>query len=267
MEEYAILRKSVNKYIDKFPTPTREENDKLLVLISETANSTNPEDKKKYLKARERLVLSNGGFAMKYVMRYKSILTDNVSIMDLFQEANLGLIEAIDTFKIALKTSFTTYAYFHIRKRLIDFIKKNKLVRAPRDIARNMKHVNEIKAELFTEFQREPLAHEIANALSERRSIDLTTSMIDSIVILLDLNSSGFEESFISEFNEQISSEETTSDEDLFKRMEFNLEKELESADKRFAEIVRLRFGLGKEYPHTLEEIKFMLNLEDEDLP
>jgi len=267
MEEYVLLRKSVNKYIDKFPTSTRDENDKLLLIISETVNSSKPEDKKRYSKARERLVLSNGGFAMKYVMRYKSILTDDVSIMDLFQEANLGLIEAIDTFKIALKTSFTTYAYFHVRKRLIDFIKKNKLVRAPRDIARNMKHVNEVKGELFTEFQREPLAIEIANALRERRSIDLTVNMIDSIVILLDLNSSEFDESFISEFNEQISSNELASDEDLFKRMEFNLEKELENSDKKFAEIVRLRFGLGKEYPHTLEEIKFMFHLKDEDLP
>jgi len=265
MEEYLALRRSVSTYIDKYPTPTREENDKLLQQLADMAHIPVDNRPKSYYRVREKLVLSNGGFAMKYVMKYKTVLNDDVSIMDLFQEANLGLIEAIDTFDITLKTSFTTYAYFHVRKRIIDFIKKNKIVRAPRDIARNMKHVNEVKNELFTENQREPLAAEIATALQARRGISLSDSMIDSIVILLDLNSSGMEESFVSEFNEQVSTEEEKSD--VFHRMEMNLLKDLEKEPKRFQEIVKLRFGIGKDYPHTLEEIKYMLQLTPEDLP
>lgn len=265
MEEYLELRRSVSTYIDKYPTPTREENDKLLQQLADMAHIPKKDRPKSYYRVREKLVLSNGGFAMKYVMKYKTVLNDDVSIMDLFQEANLGLIEAIDTFDITLKTSFTTYAYFHIRKRIIDFIKKNKIVRAPRDIARNIKHVNEVKSELYTENQREPLAAEIATALQARRGISLSNSMIDSIVILLDLNSSGMGESFVSEFNEQVSTEEEKSD--VFQRMEMNLLKDLEKEPQRFQEIVKLRFGIGKDYPHTLEETKYMLQLTPEDLP
>ena len=85
---------------------------------------------------------------------------------------------------ILLPISFTTYAYFHIRKRIIDFIKKNKVVRAPRDIARNMRHVSDIASELYSELQREPLTSEIMFALNRRRGITLSDAMIDSIVIL-----------------------------------------------------------------------------------
>lgn len=265
MEEYLELRRSVSTYIDKYPTPTREDNDKLLQQLADMAHLPEANRPKSYYRIREKLVLSNGGFAMKYVMKYKTVLNDDVSIMDLFQEANLGLIEAIDTFDISLKTSFTTYAYFHIRKRIIDFIKKNKIVRAPRDIARNLKHVNEVKNELYTENQREPLAAEIATALKARRGISLSDSMIDNIIILLDLNSSGVEENFISEFNEQVSTEKERAD--VFQRMELNLLKDLEAETPKFQEIVKLRFGIGKDYPHTLEEIKYMLQLTSEDLP
>lgn len=264
MEEYIELRKSISTYIHKYPTPTREQNDTLLRELKSLAESTEAIHQKRFAKIREKLVLSNGGFAMKYVMKYRAVLNDEVSIMDLFQEANLGLIEAIDTFDAAFKTSFTTHAFFHVRKRIIDFIKKNKLVRAPRDIARNMKHVNEIKNELFTEKQREPTTIEIAEALEKRRNICLPEAMIDSIIILLDLNSSGYEESFISEFNEQVFTDE--SEESLFKRMEMSLNKELEQHNKRFKEIVRLRFGIGCDYPHTLEEIKYMLKVDNEEL-
>ncbi len=262
MEEYFELRRSVSTYIDKYPRPTREENDALLTQLASMA-SLNPKPKL-YYKIREKLVLSNGGFAMKYVMKYKTVLNDEVSIMDLFQEANLGLIEAIDCYDVAFKTSFTTHAFFHVRKRIIDFIKKNKIVRAPRDIARNMKHVNEVKSELYTELQREPLTSELATALKGRRGISLTESMIDNIVVLLDLNSSGFEESFISEFNEQVSSEDDR--DDVFQRMEMNILKELEKKPQKFQDIVKLRFGIGKDYPHTLEEIKYMLKINSTEL-
>jgi len=263
MEE-SILRKSVGTYITKNPTPTREENDKLLKQLATMSHLPNTEKPKLYYIIRDKLVLSNGGFAMKYVMKYKSVLNDDVSIMDLFQEANIGLMEAIDKFDLNLKIAFTTYAFYHVKKRIIDFIKKNKLVRAPRDIARNMRHVNEVKNELFVENKREPLASEIAEALHKRRGIILNESMIDSITILLDLNSSGTDNSFISEFNEQISTE--TKHSDIFQRMEINLLKDLKKESDKFQNIVKLRFGIGQEYPHTLEEIKYMLKLDEKDI-
>lgn len=256
--EYAGLRRSINSYIDRYPTPTREENEALLREMQDLKKKRD----KRYLKVRDKLVLSNGGFAMKYVMRYKSLLTDDVSIADLFQEANLGLIETIDIFDLKLDTSFTTYAFYHIRKRLVDFIKRNKLVRAPRDIARNMKHVHEVKDELFTEFRREPSSKEIQTEL-KRRKIILNVKMIDQITVLLELNSADNEESFINEFKEQVS---TVEEYDIFQAMKVNIMKDLASLAEKHQEIIKLRFGIGCDFPHTLEEIKYMLNICDDDL-
>jgi RNA polymerase primary sigma factor len=263
IEEQTELRRSISTYITKFPTPTKEENDKLLKQLLELVKSETESDKKLLIKVREKLVLSNGGFAMKYVMKYKAVLNDDVSIMDLFQEANLGLMEAIDTYNASFNTAFTTHAFFHVRKRIIDFIKKNKTVRAPRDIARNMKHVNEIKNKLYSELQREPLTREIMIALKNRKGIILSEIMIDNIIILLDLNSSGYEENFINEFAEQVYNDEDN--DDLFKKMEMSLLKDIEEESDQFKKIVKLRFGIGKDYPHTLEEIKYMLRLQGQE--
>lgn len=258
-KEYAGLRRSINSYIDKYPTPTREENETLLREMQDLKKKKD----KRYLKIRDRLVLSNGGFAMKYVMRYKSLLTDDVSIADLFQEANLGLIETIDIFDLKLETSFTTYAFYHIRKRLVDFIKRNKLVRAPRDIARNMKHVHEIKDKLFTENRKIPTSKEIQTELKKRKKINLKIKMIDQIIVLLELNSADNEESFINEFKEQVSN---VDEYDIFKAMKVNIIKDLANVSEKHQEIIKLRFGLECDFPHTLEEIKYMLNICDDDL-
>ena len=257
MSDFGELRKSLSSYIDKFPAPSKEKNAEWLGKLHELE-----EDSKEYKEIRERMILSNGAFAMKYVTRYKALLNDDVSIMDLFQEAILGVIEAIDTFKIEMGTSFTTYAYFHIRKRIIDFIKRNKLVRAPRDIARNLKPVNEIRNKLLAELKREPSTTEIKKALKKERQISLTYTMIDNIVILLELNSAGHNEAFINEFKEQISMEDEGSD--LFRLMESRIKAKLIEFPKEVQKMIKFRFGIECDGPHTLEEINYMLNIDKE---
>lgn len=262
MSDFGQLRKSLSSYIGKYPPPTKEENTAWLNRMHDLKRVLNGKNSKEFTQIRERMILCNGGFAMKYVIKYKAILNDDVSIMDLFQEANLGIMEAIDTFDIAIGTSFTTYAYFHIRKRIIDFIKRNKLVRAPRDIARNLKHVNEVRSQLFTELNREPSTKEIIKALKSNKSIALKEDMVDNIVVLLDLNSAGTEETFINEFTEQVSVDSEESE--LFRLMESSLESRIRSFPEDIQKTIRFRFGLGCDSPHSIEEINYMLDLDNE---
>lgn len=262
--EQTELRRSINAYIDKYPSPTRAENDKMLRRFHKIKNRKSKKLRLEAKKLRDSLTLANGGFAMRYVTRYMAILNDDVSMADLFQEATLGLIETIDEFDVGKNTSFTTYAYFHIKKRIIDFIKKNKIVRAPRDIARNMKNVGEARNKLFSLLRREPTTIEIKRELSKSKGIILRSAMIDNITVLLELNSSGFEESFISEFKEQVINEPKGK---LFQLMEANIVTELKQYfDELNQEIIKLRFGVGKEYPHTLDEIQYLLDLKDGEL-
>lgn len=257
MSDFKQLRDSLGVYIADYPPPSKEQNTQWLQELDNLDKNS-----KKYDKIRRQMILSNGGFAMKYVMKYKGVLNDDVSIMDLFQEATLGIIETIDTFDVSLGISFTTYAYFHVRKRLIDFIKHNKLVRAPRDVARNLKHVNETRSKLYTDLTREPSSEEITTELKKHKDIDLKENMVRDIVNLLELNSAATDTSFINEFNEQTAHDEQ--DCELFRLMESSIESRIKKFPEISAKMIKLRFGIGCDSPHTLEEINYMLDLDDE---
>jgi RNA polymerase sigma factor (sigma-70 family) len=263
--EYSNLRKYINTYIEKYPAPNRALNKERLCKLVELRPFIDKDKVKaeEYYKLRNIITLSNGGFAMKYVMRYVNILNDESTISELFNEATIGIMESIDTFDLKKKTSFTTYAYFHVRKRIIDFIKHNKIVRAPRDIARNMKHVNEIHGYLLASDGNVPTATEIKKALKKEKGIKLKSETIDNIMILLELNSAGYEESFVSEFTDQVSEEE---DSDLFRSIELNILGCISKFTEQTQQAIKLRYGIGREYPHSPEEVKLLLTIKDEDL-
>lgn len=263
-QEYFNLKKSVSGYIDKYPSSDRNKNRIWLKRLYELKPfvAIDEEKAKEYYTIRDTITLSNGGFAMKYVMRYSSLLTDDVSINELFQEATIGILESIDTFDARKKTSFTTYAYFHIRKRIIDFIKHNKLIRAPRDIARNMKHVNEVQSYIQVADGIIPSAKEIKVRLKKEKGLVLSEALIDNILILLELNS-GAGESFITEYKDQVSTCEET---DLFKNMELNIISDIKCYSDVLQKAIKLRYGIGREFPHSPEEVKLMLKLKDKDL-
>jgi len=262
--EFYSLRKSVNSYVDNYPSPNKKLNKTRLKRIAELRPfiTTDPCKEKEYKDLRDTITLSNGGFAMKYVMRYYNILNDESAIRELFQEATIGLLETIDTYDIKKKTSFTTYAFYHIRKRIIDFIKKNKLVKAPRDIARNIKHVNDIQGYLLAIDGNEPTTNEIKKAL-KKKGIFLKENTIESIIILIELNSAGYDDSFLSEFTDQIGDEEET---DLFRSMELNILNSISKLTVQTQEAIKLRYGIGREYPHSPSEVRLLMNITDKDL-
>lgn len=264
--DYTELKKSISKYIDRYPSATKEDNNILLRKLKELE----PEIKdsktayREYHRIRERLTICNGGFAMTQAIKYSTVMNDSTPITELFQEATIGIIESIDKFQLDKNTSFTTYAFYHVRKRLVDYIKQNKLVKAPRDIARNIKHVNEIQEHLFSKLGKEPSAYDIKEMLYKEKGITLDEKKIDKILILLELNSAGYEDSFVSEYVDQVICEDEESS--LFRSLELNILSSIMKYTEREQRIIKLRFGIDEEYPHSIEEIKLMLNVTDEEL-
>lgn len=262
--EFIELKRRISTYVDKYPTANKEWNDtNLRKLKSMEDDLDDPRVEKEYYKLRDSIVLANGGFAMKYVTRYHNVMTDDTSIVELFQEATLGLIETIDDWDPSKKTTYTTYAHFHIMKRLVDFIKKNKLVKAPRDVARNLKHVNEAQATLLTQTGQWPLSKDIVKYLKKEKKIKLKESLVDDIMILLELNSSGSDDSFISEYKDQMPDSQDT---ELFRDMELNIMSQISGLGNLAKRCICLRFGIGREYSHSPEEIKLLLELNDSQL-
>jgi len=248
--EYYKLKKMVDGYIKKHPAPTSEINRINLTKLQQLQkNST------EYKKLRDHIVLSNGGFAMRYVLKYISILKNEDAISELFQEAMIGIIETIDSFNIDFKTSFVTYAYFHVRKRIIDFIKKNKLIRAPRDIAKNMKIVSEVYDTLFTKHAKIPSYFEIKKELGKKK-IFLEEDLIEGILLLLGRDSSADETNFIIEFQDQVTDKEITSD--IQSYLEASINSDLERCyDDKQKDIIKKRFGINTS-PININDIKYM---------
>lgn len=254
--EHINLKKVISKYVKKYPkTPTKEENEKKLKVLSQMEKGS------EYYRLRDEIALSNGAFAMMYANKYYSVVNDESSIGEMFQEAMLGILESIDTFDLEKKTSFTTYAHFHVRKRLIDYIKKNKLVRAPRDIARNLKHVNNAQNILLSCIGREPTVNEIKEHL-EKEGINLKESIVDNALILLDLNSGNHDDAFISQYKNQVYFEEP---EGLIRLMEINVSSEVNKFDDRKKEAVKMRFGIEREYPHAPDEVRLILQSQENE--
>ena len=251
------LKQIISSYISRYPAPNKNSNKINLEKLDKLRSlKKTKETHDKYKKIRDEIVLSNGGFGMKYVMRYHRALNNDTSITELFQEAIIGLMESVDTFDITKKTTFTTYAHFHVKKRLIDFIKHNKLVRAPRDIARNMKHVHDAQEILYSKSGNDPTSIELNAYLKKEKDIHLKEDIIESIMILLNLNSCGCDDTFMSEYVDQLSFEE---EESIFKKMHTNIEIAMKETENKIKEALRLRFGLGRDYPHTPEEIKLIM--------
>lgn len=260
-QEFAGLKKAISWYINKITTSNKKENDTLLRKLKDIRNDNSRRNE--YLEIRDQLVLSNGGFAMKYVKIYYNTIRDDTVIADLFQEAMIGITEAIDAFDVDKNIAFTTYAYYHVKKRLIDFIRNCKLIKAPREMARNIKNVNDAMCYLLTKNEIEPTPSEIADLLKMSKGIELPVNVIDDIRQLLTLSSADSENAFITEYNEQVIIEEENK---LFSRMASNIAESLKSLPLKTQKQIILRFGIGKEYPHCMEEIDYMLkDMENKD--
>ena len=84
--------------------------------------------------------------------------------MDLIQEGNLGLYESVEKFELKHNTKFLTYATYWIKKKIIEYIKKNNIIKAPQKEYEIYKLVSSTTNELIQKLGRNPTDEEISNA-------------------------------------------------------------------------------------------------------
>lgn len=261
-EYYKELKKYIDTYLKKYPLPTRNDNHIKFLRLKEIKESsdfdTNIILQKEYKKTRDYIILSNGGFGMKYAIRYYNVLNDEKAILDLFQEANRGIIEATDSFDVTRGLSFTTHAFFSIRKCIIDFIKANKLIKAPRELAKNLKHVMEAQNSNLTRTGKS-CTENIQKELQINKGLYLKDDLIDRIVGLIELNSSN-NDSFISILTEN--DLYVVPESDIFRLLRIALEQELDNLSNDVKQLLELRFGINQYTTMLINEIKVILQLD-----
>ena len=211
--------------------------------------------------ALDKLLRANLRFVVSVAKKYQNL---GLSLEDLINEGNIGLIKAAQRFDATRGFKFISYAVWWIRQTILQAISEySRLVRLPLNIVGNLNKISKITSEFEQEYEREPTAAEIEEILV-RENIDL--EMIRQFKEgTMSINSpvGGSENSTLQDI---LSGPEDNDPGKLLTQESFHQEIKqiLNSLEEREATVIRLYFGIDRELPMNLEEIGNMLNLTRE---
>lgn len=209
--------------------------------------------KDELIKANLRLVVS---IAKKYVNR-------GLTLLDLIQEGNIGLMKAADRYESGKGTKFSTYSTWWIRQRITRAIlDQARTIRLPVHLIEESTRISRIYARFTREKGREPTAEEIASLMG--LSVVRVTEILRAIQEPVSLETPILSEE--KELKDVIIDEKSVSP---FKKLENTeasdrIEQVLSSLTPREEKIIRMRFGIGENSEHTLEEVGKFFNLTRE---
>ena len=189
-----------------------------------------------------------------------------MSLPDLINEGNLGLIKAGQRFDETRGFKFISYAVWWIRQSILQALaEQSRIVRLPLNKIGSINKINKTFSNLEQEFEREPSAEEIASIL-EVSEMDVKDAMkINGRHISMDAPLASGEDDASNMYDLMVSDDNPSPDVGLLNEsLRREIERALTTLTAREADVVRLYFGLGGEHPKTLEEIgeKFELTRE-----
>ena len=213
------------------------------------------------LKARDRLVNANLRFVVSVSKQYQN---QGLSLPDLINEGNLGLIKAAQRFDETRGFKFISYAVWWIRQSIMQAIAEHtKIVRLPMNRIGCIKKVNRTFSELEQKFERKPSILEIAEVL-ELAPKDVKEALnISGRHVSMDASVRHDEEGTM--YDKMPADDIPAPDRELVNEsLQKEIERALSTLTEREANIVRLSFGINGKHPHSLEEIGEAFNLSRE---
>jgi RNA polymerase primary sigma factor len=211
--------------------------------------------------ALEKLTKANLRFVVSVAKQYQN---QGLSLPDLINEGNLGLIKAAKRFDETRGFKFISYAVWWIRQSILQALaEQSRIVRLPLNKIGSINKINKTYASLEQKYEREPSADEIANVL-EISANDVRESQRNSgRHISMDAPLVDGEDSNL--YDVIMSGESPNPDDSLINdSLRTEIERSLTTLTDREADVIRLYFGLGSKHAMTLEEIgeKFDLTRE-----
>jgi RNA polymerase primary sigma factor len=214
-------------------------------------------------KALERLTKANLRFVVSVSKQYQN---QGLTLPDLINEGNLGLIKAAERFDETRGFKFISYAVWWIRQSILQALAEQaRIVRLPLNKIGTINKINKAYSELEQKFERPPSAEELGEFL-EVSADEVRQSLSNSGRHLsMDAPLSENDESSSSMYdvlpNTYMNSPEKELVTDSLRK---DIERSLSTLTIREGEVVRLYYGLNGRYPLTLEEIGEQFDLTRE---
>lgn len=228
------------KEISNFPLLSAEEEVRLFKLVD-----------KKNKKAKILLINSNLRLVVNIAKRYTKF---NVPILDLIEEGNLGLLKAVEKFRISKGFRFSTYATWWIKQYIIRALSsQGRSIHLPAHIIEILNKYIRTTTLLMHKYGREPSVEEVAKKL--KISIEKTRKIIEISEMPISINLlSGEDDKRTLDDLIQDKAYSSPSDTYLRKAQQEQLDNILAKLSPRENKIIRLRFGIREDAEHTLAE-------------
>lgn len=203
-------------------------------------------------KALERLIKANLRFVVSVSKQYQN---QGLSLPDLINEGNLGLIKAAQRFDETRGFKFISYAVWWIRQSILQALAEQaRIVRLPLNKIGSINKINKTFAELEQLYEREPSVNEVAQAL-ELGTEDVKESL-KSASRHISMDAPLLQEEEGTMYDVLTNNDTPSPDKGLLTdSLRKEIERVLSTLSLREADIIRLYFGLNRKHPHTLEEI------------
>ena len=213
-------------------------------------------------KALDRLTKANLRFVVSVAKQYQS---QGLSLPDLINEGNLGLIKAAQRFDETKGFKFISYAVWWIRQSILQALAEQaRIVRLPLNKVGLTNRIQKAFSQLEQEFEREPSAEEIAELLGMDIDEVVNTLGINVRHVSVDTPLSEGEEGTLLDVLVNNNAEKTDALLDHHQSLKTEIDRSLQTLTERQKEVVCYFFGIGVDHPLSLEDIGERYNLTRE---